>query len=112
MRVRSIGLFAAAIVLFAASAFAQEASIFGTITDATKRRAARASPSPRRRSRPAGCSPASATSAATIGCAACAPGRYKVQAELSGFATVIVPDVEVLVGQNRHGAVRDAGGDA
>ncbi len=30
-----------------------------------------------------------------------APGRYKVQAELSGFAVVIVPEVEVLVGQNR-----------
>ena len=30
-----------------------------------------------------------------------APGRYKLQAELSGFATVVVPDVELLVGQNR-----------
>lgn len=29
------------------------------------------------------------------------PGRYKVQAELSGFATIVLPDVELLVGQNR-----------
>src|SRR5688572_19488535 len=28
-------------------------------------------------------------------------GRYKVQAELSGFSTVVVPDFELLVGQNR-----------
>lgn len=29
------------------------------------------------------------------------PARYKVQAELAGFSTVLVPDVELLVGQNR-----------
>jgi hypothetical protein len=29
------------------------------------------------------------------------PARYKVQAELTGFSTVVVPDVELLVGQNR-----------
>jgi hypothetical protein len=29
-----------------------------------------------------------------------AAGRYKLQAELSGFATVVYPNVEVLVGQN------------
>src|SRR5688500_2325317 len=28
-------------------------------------------------------------------------GRYKVTAELSGFSTVIIPDIELLVGQNR-----------
>lgn len=28
------------------------------------------------------------------------PGKYKVQAELQGFASVIVPEVELLVGQN------------
>src|SRR5262245_21708712 len=28
------------------------------------------------------------------------PGRYKLQAELGGFATVVIPDVELLVGQN------------
>ena len=30
-----------------------------------------------------------------------AAGRYKVQAELSGFSTVVIPDIELLVGQNR-----------
>lgn len=30
-----------------------------------------------------------------------APDRYRVQAELSGFNTVVVPSVELLVGQNR-----------
>ena len=29
------------------------------------------------------------------------PGRYKVQAELQGFTTVMVPDIELLVGQSR-----------
>ena len=29
-----------------------------------------------------------------------APGRYKVQSELGGFATAVNPDVEVIVGQN------------
>ena len=30
------------------------------------------------------------------------PGRYKVQAELPGFATVAVPQIELLVGQNAN----------
>ena len=30
-----------------------------------------------------------------------AAGRYKVQAELSGFSTVLMPEIELLVGQNR-----------
>ena len=30
-----------------------------------------------------------------------APGRYRVQAELAGFSTVVIPDIELLVGQNR-----------
>ena len=29
-----------------------------------------------------------------------APGTYKLQAELAGFATVVLPEVELLVGQN------------
>ncbi len=28
-------------------------------------------------------------------------GRYRVQAELSGFSTIVIPDIELLVGQNR-----------
>ena len=111
MRARSIGLFAAAIVLIAASAFAQEASIFGTVADSTS-----------------GALPGVTVTATSLTngrvfssvsdergeyrLRGLAPDRYKVQAELSGFATIIVPDVEVLVGQNRVGAVRDASGDA
>ena len=30
-----------------------------------------------------------------------AAGRYRVQAELSGFSTIVIPDIELLVGQNR-----------
>lgn len=100
MRVRSFGLWVAALLLSATSVFAQEATIIGTVTDASK-----------------GVLPGvtvTATSLANgrtfsdvsnergdyrlVGVPA---GRYKVQAELSGFATVIVPDVELLVGQNR-----------
>ena len=28
------------------------------------------------------------------------PGRFKVQAELAGFTTALIPQVELLVGQN------------
>lgn len=100
MRVRFLCLWATAFLLSAASAFAQEATILGAVTDESK-----------------GVLPGvtvTATSLANgrtfsavtnergdyriVGVPA---GRYKVQAELSGFATVIVPDVELLVGQNR-----------
>ena len=100
MRVRSIGLFAAAMVLFAATAFAQEATIFGAVTDSTS-----------------GALPGVTVTATSLEngrvftsvsdergeyrLRGLPSGRYKVQAELSGFATVIVPEVEVLVGQNR-----------
>ena len=30
-----------------------------------------------------------------------APGTYRIQAELPGFATAVVPNVELLVGQKR-----------
>ncbi|MGD9904773.1 MAG: carboxypeptidase regulatory-like domain-containing protein [Vicinamibacterales bacterium] len=100
MRVRSIGLVAAALVLCASAAFAQEASIFGAVTDSTS-----------------GALPGVTITATSLEngrvftsvsdergeyrLRGLPSGRYKVQAELSGFATVIVPEVEVLVGQNR-----------
>jgi hypothetical protein len=100
MRVRAFGLWAAAFLLSASTAFAQEATILGTVTDDTK-----------------GALPGATVVATSLDngrtftgvtdergdyrLRGLAPGRYKVQAELSGFATVIVPDVEVLVGQNR-----------
>ena len=85
------------------------ATLIGTVVDGTKggaarrdrhRHADRHRPRVHRRV---------ATSAVSIACAASPPGRYKVQAELSGFSTVVIPDIELLVGQNRIAAVRDAG---
>ena len=35
-----------------------------------------------------------------------APGKYKIRFELSGFATVEITDIELLVGAERHGARR------
>ncbi len=100
MRGRTFALWAAALLLSATSVFAQEATILGTVTDDTK-----------------GALPGATVTATSLEngrtfvavadergdyrLRGLAPGRYKVQAELSGFATVIVPDVEVLVGQNR-----------
>jgi len=31
------------------------------------------------------------------------PGKYKMQAELTGFATVVFPSIELLVGQTTPG---------
>ena len=97
---RLLGSLAAALVLASASAFAQEGSLIGTVTDDTKAvlpgatltvtsletgRTMTALTNERGEYRVPGV-PA---------------GRYKLQAELAGFATVIVPDLELLVGQNR-----------
>jgi hypothetical protein len=90
----------AALVLSSASAAAQDGSIIGSVTDDTKAllpgvtvtatsletgRALSATTNERGEYRIPGV-PA---------------GRYKMQAELAGFSTVIVPDLEMLVGQNR-----------
>ena len=99
MRVRLTGL-VFAFVLSAAALFAQDASIIGTVTDQTK-----------------GALPGATVTATSLDNGrvftgvtnergdyrlhGIAPGRYKVQAELAGFSTVVVPDVELLVGQNR-----------
>ncbi|MGE0814434.1 MAG: carboxypeptidase regulatory-like domain-containing protein [Vicinamibacterales bacterium] len=90
----------AAITFAASLAFAQEATIIGTVTDETK-----------------GAMPGATVTATSLETGrlftdvsdergdyrlrGLPAGRYKVQAELSGFATVIVPEVELLVGQNR-----------
>jgi hypothetical protein len=93
-------LFLALLLLLPFPAYAQEASIFGSVTDTTS-----------------GALPGVTVTATSLETGrvfsgisdergeyrlrGLAPGRYKVQAELSGFATVVVPDVELLVGQNR-----------
>src|SRR6516225_2052511 len=87
------------LVLVAPLARAQEASIIGVITDETK-----------------AVLPGATVTATNLETGAQAsgvtdargqyrilqqlPGKYKVQAELQGFATVVVPEVELLVGQN------------
>src|SRR5688572_14930769 len=102
MRVRLLPqlVLSALIFFLAAPAFAQEGSLLGSVVDGTK----------------------SALPGATITATlidtgrvtstvsdergeyrlrGLTAGRYKVQAELAGFSTVIIPDIELLVGQNR-----------
>jgi hypothetical protein len=101
MRVRrACFLFLIALVLHAAPAFAQDATIIGAIVDGTK-----------------AALPGATVTATMIDTGRTTStvsdergeyrlrglpaGRYKVQAELSGFSTIVVPDIELLVGQNR-----------
>ena len=83
----------------AALARAQEASVIGTVTDETKAVLPGAN--------------ITATNLETGGQSVAVsgqngeyrilqlpPGKYKIQAELSGFTTVVIPSVELLVGQN------------
>jgi hypothetical protein len=87
------------VTLFASTARAQEASIIGTVTDETKAVLPGAT--------------ITATNLETGGQAVAItgedgqyrlltlpPGKYKVQAELGGFSSIIIPSVELLVGQN------------
>jgi len=87
------------LLLWCVSASAQQTSIIGAVTDETKAVLPGAT--------------VTATNLATGGQTVdtsngrgeyrllnLPPGRYKVQAELSGFATVIVADIELLVGRN------------
>src|SRR5918995_3660206 len=90
----------AALVVLTTPAFAQEGSIIGTVTDDTKAML-----------------PGVTVTATSLGTGrtlsaittergeyripGVPAGRYKVQAELAGFSTVVVPDLELLVGQNR-----------
>lgn len=100
MSLRLLALTVAAVVVAAPGALAQEATVIGTVMDGTKSALPGAT--------------LTATSLETgrvittvsdergeYRLRGLAPGRYKIQAELSGFATVILPDVELLVGQNR-----------
>jgi hypothetical protein len=101
MRVRCASLiFLAAVLLHAVPAVAQDATLSGAVHDSTK-----------------GALPGATVTATMIDTGRTTtaisdergeyrlrglqPGRYKVQAELSGFSTVIIPDIELLVGQNR-----------
>jgi len=99
MRHRLLFTFVGLVLLTSASAFAQDASLVGTITDETK-----------------AVLPGVTVTATNLetGTAAVAltdergdyrlpklaPGKYKVRADLSGFGGLVVPSVELLVGQN------------
>ena len=89
----------AVLLMSVASASAQEASLAGTVTDETK-----------------AVLPGVAVTATNLETGSVSvvvtdergeyrlpklpPGKYKIQAQLEGFATVVVPSVELLVGQN------------
>ena len=93
-----LGVFAT-LLLGTAPVFAQDASLVGTVTDETKAvlpgvtvtatNLDTGAASARRHRRARRVPPAEA-----------AAGKYKLQAELSGFGGVVVPTVELLVGQN------------
>src|SRR6476619_3048111 len=88
-----------ACVLVGSVAYAQDASVIGTVTDETK-----------------SVLPGATVTATNIETGRQAsgvtdergsyrilrmpPGKYKLQAELQGFSSVVVPEVELLVGQN------------
>jgi hypothetical protein len=99
VRCRCVAAGLAVLLLGATSAFAQDASLVGTVIDETKAVLPGAT--------------VTATNLETGGASAVVtddrgdyrlpklpPGKYKIQAELSGFATIVVPSVELLVGQN------------
>src|SRR5918993_4902818 len=102
MRVRLASLVClASFVLFVpAMASAQDASLIGNVVDGTKA----ALPGATITATMIDTGRASTTVSDERGeyrLRGLAPGRYRVQAELSGFSTVVVPEIELLVGQNR-----------
>src|SRR5215472_15323286 len=84
---------------FAASSFAQEASVIGTVADETKALLPGATVTATN-IETGGQSVAITDAAGAYRLMRLPPVRYKLQAELTGFATVVIPSVELLVGQN------------
>jgi len=84
---------------FTASSFAQEASVIGTVADETKALLPGATVTATN-IETGGQSVAITDAAGAYRLMRLPPGRYKLQAELTGFATVVIPSVELLVGQN------------
>jgi hypothetical protein len=101
MRMRFVCLIGlASLFLFASPTFAQDASLIGNVVDGTKA----ALPGATITATMIDTGRANTTVTDERGeyrLRGLAPGRYRVQAELSGFSTVVVPDIELLVGQNR-----------
>jgi hypothetical protein len=90
----------AAFVLFPAGAMAQEGSITGTVIDDTKAVLPGATVTASSLETGRSFSVVS-NERGEFRIQGVPAGRYRVQAELSGFSTVIVPSLELLVGQNR-----------
>ena len=101
MRVRSASLlFLSALLFLAAPVFAQDASLIGAVVDGTKA----ALPGATITATMIDTGRAQTTVSDERGeyrLRGLEAGRYKVQAELSGFASVLIPEIELLVGQNR-----------
>lgn len=100
MRAQVVGPLLLVLLLSASGASAQEATLAGVVTDDTKS------------ALPGVTVTATSVDTGRVVTAVSddrgeyrlrglAPGRYRIQAELSGFASTIVPEVELLVGQNR-----------
>ena len=85
-------------LLLTASAFAQEASVIGSVVDDTK--AVMPGVTVTATDLATGVQTASVTDARGEYRLRVPAGTYKLQAEISGFGPVLVPKVELLVGQN------------
>jgi hypothetical protein len=92
-------LFALAWILTSVPVLAQEASVTGTVTDETK--AVLPGVTVTGTDLETGSVVVSVTdSRGEYRLLKVPPGKYRVQAELAGFATVVFPSIELLVGQN------------
>jgi hypothetical protein len=100
MSLRTLAFVAALALLLPTSTFAQEASIVGTIVDETK--AVLPGATVTATARDTGRQFVDVTDArGEYRLVGVQPGTYKIQAELPGFTTVMFPEIELLVGQNR-----------
>jgi hypothetical protein len=100
LRLASLVCLASLALLVPVRAFAQDATLIGNVVDGTKA----ALPGTTITATLIDTGRASTTVTDDRGeyrLRGLAPGRYRVQAELSGFSTVVIPDIELLVGQNR-----------
>ncbi|HEX7280588.1 MAG TPA: carboxypeptidase-like regulatory domain-containing protein, partial [Vicinamibacterales bacterium] len=100
LRLASLVCLASLALLVPARASAQDATLIGNVVDGTKA----ALPGATITATLIDTGRASTTIADARGeyrLRGLAPGRYRVQAELSGFSTVVIPEIELLVGQNR-----------
>src|SRR6516225_3182003 len=89
----------ASLALFASTARAQEASISGTVTDET--RAVLPGATVIATNLETGAQTSGVTDErGTYRLLSLPAGAYRIQTDLQGFASVIVPSVELLVGQN------------